>query len=135
MGFTRPLTERMSDGDCVSSSLNAPLRQITRKSSTSCGHYAAGQDLCHLCHQRAKRNIPVYLHEEKRIREAEEEKLLEQYQHNRDLDEQKKREVHQKNFPISKFLFFFCLDGYESSSRRKTKDSRCMSYQSIDIVV
>ena len=64
------------------------------KPPTPCGHHGAGQELCYLCHQRAKRNVPIYLHEEKRIREAEEAKLLEQYQHNRDLDEQRKREVY-----------------------------------------
>lgn len=63
------------------------------KPVTPCGHHGAGQELCYLCHQRAKRNIPIYLHEEKRIRDAEDAKLLEQYQHDRDVEEQKKREV------------------------------------------
>ena len=63
------------------------------KPNTPCGHHGAGQELRYLCHQRAKRNVPVYLLEEKRIREAEEAKLLEQYQHNKDLEEQRRREV------------------------------------------
>jgi Cft2 family RNA processing exonuclease len=72
------------------------------KPTTPCGHQGAGQELCYLCHQRAKRNVPIYLHEEKRIREAEEAKLLEQYQHNRDLDEQRKREVYLKQKKLLK---------------------------------
>jgi hypothetical protein len=86
--------------DRISSSLNVypqqyqPINsQTITKPLTPCGHHGAGQELCYLCHQRAKRNVPIYLQEEKRIREAEEAKLLEQYQHNRDLDEQRKREV------------------------------------------
>lgn len=78
----------------ISSSLVNPYPQLTKsKSVTPCVHHGTGQELCQVCHQRAKRNIPVYLHEEKRTREAEEEKLLEEYLHNRDVDEQKKRDV------------------------------------------
>jgi hypothetical protein len=99
LGFARPMTDR-GVRDRISSSLNVypqqyqPINsQIITKPLTPCGHHGAGQELCYLCHQRAKRNVPIYLQEEKRIREAEEAKLLEQYQHNRDLDEQRKREV------------------------------------------
>jgi hypothetical protein len=64
------------------------------KSVTPCGyHPGVSQELCHVCYQRAKRNIPVYLHEEKRNREIEEGRLLEQYQHDREVSEQKKRDV------------------------------------------
>lgn len=56
--------------------------------ASSCGHHGAGQELCYLCHQRAKRNVPIYLHEEKRHREAEEQQLLQQYQHLKDTEKQ-----------------------------------------------
>ncbi|UJR09964.1 hypothetical protein I4U23_014188 [Adineta vaga] len=59
---------------------------------TSCGHFGVGQDMCRLCHRRAKLNIPVYLQEERRIREAEEDKLLNQYRDNKDMEEQKKQD-------------------------------------------
>lgn len=79
----------------------AYAQQIRSKSMTSCGHHGHGQEMCRVCHQRAKKNIPVYIHEEKRTREAEESKLLEQYQHDRDVDEHKKREVSiEKNFQL-----------------------------------
>jgi hypothetical protein len=102
LGFIRPSTDR-SVRDRISSSLHVNPQQYQQINSqtaskplTPCGHHGAGQELCYVCHQRTKRNIPIYLHEEKRIREAEEAKLLEQYQHNRDLDEQRKREVRGK---------------------------------------
>ena len=50
-------------------------------------------DRSHLCSQRAKRNIPVYIHEEKRLREENEEKLLEEYRHQKELEEKKQQEV------------------------------------------
>jgi hypothetical protein len=96
LGFTRSGPDRITARDRISSSLNVypqQYQQIIAKPQTSCGHHGVGQELCHACHQRSKRNIPVYLHEEKRLREDEEIRLLEQYQKDRDVDEQKKREV------------------------------------------
>ncbi|UJR36130.1 hypothetical protein I4U23_028864 [Adineta vaga] len=99
LGFSRPLTDR-SVRDRISSSLNVHPEQYQHintstitKPLTPCGHHGAGQELCYLCHQRAKRNVPVYLHEERRIREAEETKLLEQYRDNKDLEEQRKQDA------------------------------------------
>jgi hypothetical protein len=76
---------------------------------TSCGHYGIGQELCHLCHQRAKRNVPIYLHEEKRLREAEEDKLLNQYRDNQDIEEQKKQDVNGSENLEKNLLFNFLL--------------------------
>lgn len=103
LGFVRPSTDR-SIRERISSSLHVNPQQYVPQTNTQaiakpitpCGHHGAGQELCYVCHQRAKRNIPIFLHEEKRIREAEEAKLLEQYQHNRDLEEQRKREMNLK---------------------------------------
>ena len=49
-------------------------------SASQCGHTNTGQELCYLCHQRQRRNVPVYLHEETRMKELEEQQLLNQYQ-------------------------------------------------------
>lgn len=49
--------------------------------AVACSHQNAGQELCYLCHQRQRRNVPVYLHEETKRREKEESQLLAQYQH------------------------------------------------------
>ncbi|CAF0963041.1 unnamed protein product [Adineta ricciae] len=102
LGFSRPLTDR-SARDRISSSLNVHPEQYQHINSsaiakplTPCGHHGAGQELCYLCHQRAKRNVPVYLNEERRIREAEEAKLLEQYRDQRDLEEQRKQDAASK---------------------------------------
>lgn len=49
--------------------------------AVGCSHHNAGQELCYLCHQRQRRNVPVYLGEEQRQKEKEESQLLAQYQH------------------------------------------------------
>ncbi|XP_046374340.1 coiled-coil domain-containing protein 81-like isoform X4 [Haliotis rufescens] len=58
-----------------------------RQHSASCGHPHAGQELCYLCHQRARRNIPVSFGEERRRREDEEDRLLQQYQAMKDAEQ------------------------------------------------
>lgn len=60
---------------------------------SACGHPNAGQELCYLCHQRARRNIPVSFTEERRRREAEEDKLLQQFQYMKDAEETLKDQV------------------------------------------
>ena len=54
--------------------------RIRTPEGSECGHSNAGQELCYLCHQRAARNIPVSFDEEKKQREAEEDKVLHDYQ-------------------------------------------------------
>lgn len=54
---------------------------------SACGHPNAGQELCYLCHQRERRNIPVSFVEERKRREEEEDKLLQQFQHMKDAEE------------------------------------------------
>ncbi|XP_063807442.1 coiled-coil domain-containing protein 81 isoform X2 [Pseudophryne corroboree] len=49
-------------------------------------HCRAGQELCYLCLQRAQKNIPVYFTEERKLKEKEEERILQQYQHLRDQE-------------------------------------------------
>uniref|UniRef100_A0A8C5S3G6 Coiled-coil domain containing 81 n=1 Tax=Laticauda laticaudata TaxID=8630 RepID=A0A8C5S3G6_LATLA len=43
-------------------------------------HGRAGQEMCYLCMQRAQRNIPVYLGEERRRKEKADDCILAQYQ-------------------------------------------------------
>ncbi|XP_070800132.1 coiled-coil domain-containing protein 81 [Pituophis catenifer annectens] len=43
-------------------------------------HGRAGQEMCYVCMQRAQRNIPVYLGDEQRRKEKEEDCILAQYQ-------------------------------------------------------
>ncbi|CAF1282917.1 unnamed protein product, partial [Didymodactylos carnosus] len=85
----------------ISSSMHITQHQSNSKpptpSTPTCGHHGAGQELCYLCHQRAKRNIPVYMTEEKKVRQAEEEQLLQQYKHNQEMEEFKQREVKLKS--------------------------------------
>ncbi|XP_056013773.1 coiled-coil domain-containing protein 81-like isoform X4 [Ostrea edulis] len=66
--------------------LDKPVKPPTPPQS-ACGHPNAGQELCYLCHQRSRRNIPVSFTEERRRREAEEDKLLQQYQYMKDAED------------------------------------------------
>ncbi|ELW68941.1 coiled-coil domain-containing protein 81 [Tupaia chinensis] len=43
-------------------------------------HNKAGQEMCYLCLQRAQRNSPLYYGEERRKREIDDERLIQQYQ-------------------------------------------------------
>lgn len=43
-------------------------------------HNKAGQEMCYVCLQRAQRNCPLYYGEERRRREIEDERLIQQYQ-------------------------------------------------------
>ncbi|XP_044297779.1 coiled-coil domain-containing protein 81 [Varanus komodoensis] len=49
-------------------------------------HGRAGQEMCYLCMQRAQRNVPLNLSEERRRKEKEEERILAQYQAQKDQD-------------------------------------------------
>uniref|UniRef100_A0A9L0JA32 Coiled-coil domain containing 81 n=1 Tax=Equus asinus TaxID=9793 RepID=A0A9L0JA32_EQUAS len=68
-------------------------------------HNKAGQEMCYVCLQRAQRNCPLYYGEERRRREIEDERLIQQYQMLKDQEalfkEQLKslasREQNQKN--------------------------------------
>ncbi|KAH3738360.1 hypothetical protein DPMN_044994 [Dreissena polymorpha] len=63
-----------------------PGDRVMSPPGTACGHSNAGQELCYLCHQRARRNIPVSFAEERRQREEEEDRLLQQYQYMKDAE-------------------------------------------------
>ncbi|EPY77510.1 coiled-coil domain containing 81-like protein [Camelus ferus] len=43
-------------------------------------HNRAGQEMCYVCLQRAQRNSPLYYSEERRRREVEDERLMQQHQ-------------------------------------------------------
>ncbi|XP_056417364.1 coiled-coil domain-containing protein 81 isoform X2 [Hyla sarda] len=57
------------------------------RTSLAClDHCRAGQELCYLCLQRAQKNVPVYYTEERKMRDKEEEQVLQQYQHMKDQE-------------------------------------------------
>ena len=63
-----------------------PGDKVMTPPGSACGHPNAGQELCYLCHQRARRNVPVSFMEERRRREDEEDRLLQQYQYMKDAE-------------------------------------------------
>lgn len=71
---------------------------------SACGHPNAGQELCYLCHQRARRNVPVSFTEERNRREEEEDRLLQQYQYMKDAEnvlQEQVRYLHWGRQPLS----------------------------------
>lgn len=63
-----------------------PGDKVLTPPGSACGHPNAGQELCYLCHQRARRNVPVSFAEERKRREEEEDRLLQQYQYMKDAE-------------------------------------------------
>ncbi|XP_053312075.1 coiled-coil domain-containing protein 81 [Spea bombifrons] len=103
-GFIKPKTAPERLRSSLSASLpkaqgercssRADVLQIHPPPSPGCSdHCRAGQELCYLCMQRAKKNIPVYFTEEKKLRELEEERVLQQYQHMKDQEALQKTQV------------------------------------------
>lgn len=73
---------------------HVPLEKVSEGAeAAACGHARAGQDMCNLCHGRSRRNIPVSFEEEKKRKDREEDRILQQYQREQD---QKAIEVEQK---------------------------------------
>lgn len=89
-----------------------PTPPIEKRPSVSadsgCGHVDAGQELCYLCHQRKRRNIPVSFTEERKRRELEETKLLEEYNHMKDTEHmlQEKEKNQAKKYDLQKMAAF-----------------------------
>ncbi|XP_074073163.1 coiled-coil domain-containing protein 81 [Macrotis lagotis] len=44
------------------------------------GHVRAGQEMCYVCLQRSQRNVPVYCNEERKRKEIEDDRIIQQYQ-------------------------------------------------------
>ena len=69
--------------DPIEKSSSAPARNA---SSMSCGHLNSGQELCYLCHQRERLNIPVSFAEERKRRQEEEDRVSLEYQNLKDSE-------------------------------------------------
>ncbi|CAL1544715.1 unnamed protein product [Lymnaea stagnalis] len=91
---------------------------------SACGHRAAGQELCYLCHQRARMNVPVSFTEERKKREAEEERLLQQYQTMKDAEETlKDQERHMvRRYDLQKISAFNLGVADAVQAKMKAKD-------------
>jgi hypothetical protein len=73
----------------------------SRSSVSACGHNNAGQELCYLCHQRARRNVFLNLAEERRRKEEEESQLLKEFQQYRDAVEMQKEQVGDESIQLN----------------------------------
>ncbi|KAH9525099.1 Coiled-coil domain-containing protein 81 [Bulinus truncatus] len=92
---------------------------------SSCGHRSAGQELCYLCHQRARMNVPVSFAEEKKKREAEEERLLLQYNALKDAEETLKVQEKQwaRRYDLQKISAFNLGVAEAIQAKLKAKDA------------
>ncbi|XP_061176644.1 coiled-coil domain-containing protein 81-like isoform X3 [Saccostrea echinata] len=91
---------------------------------SACGHPNAGQELCYLCHQRSRRNIPVSFTEERRRREVEEDKLLQQFQYMKDAEETLKDQegMLAKRHDLQKMAAFNLGVAEGINHKKKTRD-------------
>lgn len=103
--------------------LDKPMKAPTPPQS-ACGHPNAGQELCYLCHQRARRNIPVSFTEERRRRESEEDKLLQQFQYMKDAEETLKDQegMLAKRHDLQKMAAFNLGVAEAVTHKKKTRD-------------
>ncbi|XP_078400951.1 coiled-coil domain-containing protein 81-like [Cetorhinus maximus] len=127
----KDLSERLSSpyrsSSCQPGIQHTNLQALKLKTppATACSdHCRAGQELCYLCMQRALKNFPIDLSENRRRKEEEDEQILQQYQQIKDqeaLFQQQcemlaKREFNQK-------ISAFNIGVAEAKKRRK--NSKC----------
>ena len=56
------------------------VKPILKKNVNDKCNHNSGQELCYLCHQRRRRNIPISFTEEKKRKEAHQDRLIVEYQ-------------------------------------------------------
>ncbi|XP_067259733.1 coiled-coil domain-containing protein 81-like isoform X2 [Chanodichthys erythropterus] len=101
-------------------SIRTPERSAAGVTVTCADHRRAGQELCYVCMQRAQRNLPVYLSEESRRAEREQERVLMLNQHQKDLQYFQKEETdRQKKRADGQKVAAFNLGVAEAQRRRK----------------
>ncbi|RUS77013.1 hypothetical protein EGW08_015238 [Elysia chlorotica] len=103
---------------------DAVLKQPSPPAS-ACGHPSAGQELCYLCHQRARMNVPVSFTEERRRREEEEDRLLQQYQTMKDAEETLKDQerMYARRHDLQKISAFNYGVAEAVQTKKKSKDT------------
>ena len=97
---------------------------------STCSHSSqAGQELCYLCHQRAVKNVPVHISEERKARERMEDSLLQEYQHQKDLLALAKvQATNNSNRQYNKRIAGFNVDVAEMKRVRLSVTIMCLIY-------
>jgi hypothetical protein len=102
------------------SHVNGLIAKRVAASLQSCDHSNFGQELCYLCHQRQRRNVPIYLHEEQRQKEKEENEALAKYQHMRDMQHIMNEKLKQQTQKVDRAKCdAFNLGIYEAQKKMK----------------
>ncbi|XP_067842415.1 coiled-coil domain-containing protein 81-like isoform X1 [Heptranchias perlo] len=106
--------------------LQAP--KLKTPPATACSdHCRAGQELCYLCMQRALKNVPVELSENRRRKEEEDEQMLQQYQQMKDQETLFQQQCEMSaNREYNQKISAFNLGVAEAIKRRK--NSKCKDF-------
>jgi len=105
--------------------VDGPTGKAPSPPVSACGHPSAGQELCYLCHQRARMNVPVSFTEEKKRREKEEDSLLQQYQTMKDAEETLKDQerFYSRRHDLQKISAFNLGVAEAVQAKKKMKDT------------
>ncbi|XP_068927169.1 coiled-coil domain-containing protein 81 [Petaurus breviceps papuanus] len=74
----KPAPERLKSPGSLKADMDMKLK--TAIVPLCQGHVKAGQEMCYVCLQRAQRNVPVYCSEERKRKEIEDDRIIQQYQ-------------------------------------------------------
>ncbi|GCC22383.1 coiled-coil domain-containing protein 81-like [Chiloscyllium punctatum] len=127
----KDLSERLSSPN-RSPSCQPGIQQTNRQSlklkappATACAdHCRAGQELCYLCMQRALKNFPIDVSENRRKREEENEQILQQYQQIKDQEALFQEQCEMlANREINQRISAFNIGVAEAKKRKK--NSKC----------
>ncbi|XP_058485867.1 coiled-coil domain-containing protein 81-like [Solea solea] len=94
-----PTEEKDKHTTFVSSTEVVPKQEKPCADVTCSDHKRAGQELCYLCMQRVRRNVPVYLREQQQAEEKAQDKLLlfrEQQRDKQRMEEEQARRSEQR---------------------------------------
>ncbi|XP_039600552.1 coiled-coil domain-containing protein 81-like [Polypterus senegalus] len=102
--------------------------------SACVSHGRAGQELCYLCMQRAQNNVPVSFAEERQRKEKDDERVLIQYQQQKDQNELLKQQAQllaarEQNQKVSSFNLGV------SEAIRNRKNARSIDFQNSYILL
>ncbi|XP_043547505.1 coiled-coil domain-containing protein 81-like isoform X1 [Chiloscyllium plagiosum] len=127
----KDLSERLSSPN-RSPSCQPGIQQTNRQSlklkappANACAdHCRAGQELCYLCMQRALKNFPIDVSENRRKREEENEQILQQYQQIKDQEALFQEQCEMlANREINQRISAFNIGVAEAKKRKK--NSKC----------
>ncbi|XP_072466727.1 coiled-coil domain-containing protein 81 [Notamacropus eugenii] len=74
----KPGPERLKSPGCLKADMDMKMRGSVIPLCQ--GHVKAGQEMCYVCLQRAQRSVPVLCNDERKRKEIEDDRIIQQYQ-------------------------------------------------------